>query len=292
MRQAAAPMVATRSRAFAIVTVAYLLAIATAAGAVLTVPSAHPLVKMALGAVVATLVVFAFSRAFDNTSVYDPFWSVTPMVAAIYLYAGPGAGNTRSLLLVLLISAWSWRLTLNWARSWRGLEHEDWRYADIRKLTGGAYWWASAFGLHLFPTVIVLLGLLPIHAGFVSERPFGFLDVLATGVTAGAIALETVADEQLKRFCSRPTASVCDVGLWRYSRHPNYLGEIAFWLGLWLFGLAAGAPWWTVLGPVAMLGLFLFASIPLMERHLGQRRAGYAEHRARTSMLLPWPPRS
>jgi steroid 5-alpha reductase family enzyme len=283
---------APRWKAFAIVTGAYVLAIAAAAGAAATVPSAHPLLKIALGAVVATGVVFAFSRAFDNTSVYDPFWSVAPLVAAIYLYVGPGAGGTRGLVLVLLIAAWSWRLTLNWARSWRGLDHEDWRYSDIRKVTGDAYWWASAFGLHLFPTIIVLLGLLPVHAALVSARPFGALDVVATVLTLAAIATETVADEQLRRFCARPTASVCDVGLWRYSRHPNYLGELSFWIGLWVFGLAVGAPWWTVLGPIAMLALFLFASIPMMERHLSQRRAGYAEHKSRTSMLLPWPPRS
>ncbi|MBK7861008.1 MAG: DUF1295 domain-containing protein [Archangiaceae bacterium] len=270
---------------------AYALALATAVAAAGTLSGAHPLVKVALGAVVATGVVFAFSRAFDNTSLYDPFWSVFPLAAAIYFYAGPGAGGARGLMLVLLIALWSWRLTLNWARGWRGLTHEDWRYADIRKVTGRSYWWASAFGLHLFPTVLVLLGLLPVHAAFVSAQPVGLLDALAVLVTLAAIACETVADEQLKRFTARPNASVCDVGLWRYSRHPNYLGEISFWVGLWLFGVAAGAPWWSAAGPLAMVGLFVFASIPLMERHLAGRRAGWPEHKARTSMLLPWPPK-
>jgi len=271
---------------------AYVLALGAAAAATLAVPAAHPLLKVALATVVGTLVVFGFSRGFDNTSVYDPYWSVAPMLAAVYLFAGPGAGGARSVVVLLLVTLWSWRLTLNWARSWKGLEHEDWRYSDIRKITGSAYWWASAFGLHLFPTIVVFLGLLPVHAALTSDRPFGAFDVFAALVTAAAIAIETVADEQLSRFRRRPSASVCNVGLWRYSRHPNYLGEIGFWVGLWLFGLAAGAPWWSALGPIAMLGLFLFASIPLMERHLLGRRAGYAEHRARTSMLVFWPPRA
>ncbi len=279
-------------KAFGIVAGAYALALAAAVGATRALPGAHPLLVIALGTVVGTAVVFGFSRAFDNTSVYDPYWSVAPLIAAIYLFAGPGAGTVRSMLVLGLIGFWSWRLTLNWARSWRGLQHEDWRYVDIRKTTGSAYWWASAFGLHLFPTIIVFLGLLPTHAAFVSERGINVLDVLATFVTLGAIAIETLADEQLKRFRQRPSASVCTVGLWRYSRHPNYFGEISFWVGLWLFGLAAGAPWWSVLGPIAMVVLFVSTSIPLMERHLATRRAGWAEHRARTSMLIPWPPRA
>jgi steroid 5-alpha reductase family enzyme len=161
----------------------------------------------------------------------------------------------------------------------------------MRKLTGTAYWWASAFGLHLFPTVIMFLGTVPAYSAFTAAKGFGPLDVLAALVTLGAIALETLADEQLRQFRTRPSAAVCNVGVWRYSRHPNYFGEIAFWVGLWLFGVAAGAPLWTVIGPLAMVGLFNFASIPLMERHLLGRRAGYPEHMKRTSKLLPWPPR-
>ncbi|MBL8954541.1 MAG: DUF1295 domain-containing protein [Myxococcaceae bacterium] len=279
-------------RAFGIVAAAYLFALGVAIAAALAVPAAHPLLKIALGTAVGTLVVFAFSRAFNNTSVYDAYWSVAPLCAAVYLFAGPGAGGARGAVLLLLFGTWSWRLTLNWARGWKGFEDEDWRYADIRKVTGGAYWWASAFGLHLFPTVVVFLGLLPAHPAFASAVPFGALDVLAAVVTVGAIAIETVADEQLRGFRAKPSASVCNVGLWRYSRHPNYFGEIGFWFGVWLFGVAAGAPWWAALGPLAMVALFVFASIPLMERRLLSRRAGYADHVARTSMLVPWPRKS
>lgn len=276
---------------FGLVAAAYVLALAAAIGVGLTLPTGHPLLKVALGTVVATAVVFIFSRIFDNTSVYDAYWSVGPIAAAVYLFAGPGQGGARGIVMLLLIGLWGWRLTLNWARGWKGLGHEDWRYTDMRKLTGGAYWWASAFGLHLFPTIIVFLGLLPAHAGFTSPIPFGVLDVIAALVTLGAIAIEALADEQLRRFTARPTASVCNVGLWRYSRHPNYFGEISFWAGIWLFGVSAGAPWWSIAGPLAMVGLFVFASIPLMERHLSARRPGWAEHRSRTSMLIPFPPR-
>jgi steroid 5-alpha reductase family enzyme len=281
-----------RTRAFAIVTVAYAVALAAAVAASYPVSAGHPLLKAALGTVVGTLVVFAFSRGCDNTSIYDPYWSVGPLAIAVYLFSGPGSGSARSVVVLLLISAWSWRLTLNWARGWRGLKHEDWRYVDMRRLTGSAYWWASAFGLHLFPTAIVFLGLLPTHAAFTSDARLNALDGAAAAVAVFGICFETVADEQMWRFRSRPSASVCAVGVWRYTRHPNYFGEICFWVGLWLFGLAAGGPWWTALGPLAMVGLFVLASIPLMERHLAARRAGWPEHVQRTSMLIPWPPKA
>ena len=98
--------------------------------------------------------------------------------------------------------------------------------------------------------------------------------VPAVFVFDGQEGLQAVADLQLRRFATDPAnrGKTVDVGLWRWSRHPNYLGEITLWWGLWLFGLAA-APnwWWTIIGPLAMVGLFLWISIPLMERRSLER---------------------
>jgi steroid 5-alpha reductase family enzyme len=84
-----------------------------------------------------------------------------------------------------------------------------------------------------------------------------------------------------------------DRGLWRYSRHPNYLGEVGFWCGMWLFGLAAApaAWWWTAAGPVVMVVLFAAVSVPLMDRRSLQRRPAYADWMRRVPPLLPWPGR-
>jgi steroid 5-alpha reductase family enzyme len=107
-----------------------------------------------------------------------------------------------------------------------------------------------------------------------------------------AIVLETVADLQLRGFAANPAnrGKTVDVGLWRWSRHPNYFGEITLWWGLWLFGLAA-APnwWWTIIGPLGMVALFLWISIPLMERRSLERRGDYAKYQKDVSVLLPWP---
>ncbi len=81
-------------------------------------------------------------------------------------------------------------------------------------------------------------------------------------------------------------------GLWALSRHPNYLGEVTTWWGLWLFALATGLEWWwTVAGAVAITVMFVLVSAPWMERRMSATRVGYEEYRGRTPMLLPWPRR-
>ena len=283
---------------FTIVAVAYVIAYVVASIVARVVPAAwSPLAVVAAATLAATLTVFAFSVAFDNTSVYDPYWSLMPPVAAFWLALGPGGQrlDARHLVVLGLVSLYGARLTLNWARGWAGLKHEDWRYVDVRRRTGRVYWLASLFALHLMPSVMTLLGVLPLEAALVSgTTPFGALDVLAALVTLGAIGVEHLADEQLRAFRRARTSEeqICAVGLWAWSRHPNYFGELAFWLGLLLFGLAAGGPWWTGVGFVAMVGLFLGVSIPLMERRARANKPGWKEHCARVSMLLPRPPRA
>lgn len=292
-----APVVSVRPwSGFALVGFAYVIAHLAAWAAVQALPGWSPLAAVAVATSVATVVVFVFSRAFNNTSVYDPYWSVAPFSIALWLATGPGGGDgvtTRQGLVLAVVFVYAARLTLNWARGWTGLSHEDWRYVDFRQKTGKAYWLVSFTALHFFPTVMTYLGSLPLGAALVDGRAdFGWLDLVAAVITLMAVGIEGLADEQLRHFRQHAKpGDICDVGLWRYSRHPNYFGEIGFWVGLWLFGVAAGAPWWTAVGVVAMIGLFVGASIPMAEKRSLARRPHYAEHQKRVSMLIPWPPK-
>jgi len=248
---------------------------------------------------VILLVVFAFSRGANNTSIYDPYWSVAPIAMALYWWLAIGIDTAgihpvRALCVVALVTLWGVRLTTNWARGWQGLDHEDFRYADFRHKAGRAYWLVSLLGLHGFPTVQVLLSCGSVYVALaVGTRPFGWLDLVAVGVTAFAVLYETVADQQLRRFKATnddPQGFIA-TGLWAWSRHPNYFGEVLFWWGLLLFALAAdpGAPW-TLIGPVTMTLMFWFISIPLIDERMVKRRPHYAQHQARVSRLVPWPP--
>ncbi|MCA2979978.1 MAG: DUF1295 domain-containing protein [Myxococcaceae bacterium] len=278
---------------------ALLLAYASGLGAaVLAVQRAPtdwsaPLVMLAAEGA-ATVVLFAFAVFFDNTAFFNPHWSLAPIAIAGYLVAGPGAArgfDGRQLLVLGLVTFYGVRLTVNWLRGWAGLSHEDWQYTDFRQKTGRAFWPVSFLAFHLFPMVLVWAGCLPLYAALVEgAAPLGPLDALAAGVTAGAVMVEWVADEQLRRH-RRAGPGFCTLGLWRWSRHPNYFGEVSFWFGLWLCGLAAGAPWWSAFGWLGMAGLFLGASIPMAEKRSLERRPGYAAYAAKTSRFVPWPPR-
>ena len=289
----------SRRSALAVVAAWYLLAGAAAGVAALVLVGRHPVTVTFWADVVATLVVFAGSMAVANSSLYDPYWSVAPPVIAVawavLAPAGLGTGiRVRQVVVAVLVAAWAVRLTGNWALSWRGLAHEDWRYVDLRGRTAGRlpWWLVSGAGIQLMPTLVVFAGLLPLWSALARPRHgVGILDAAAFVVTAGAIGTEAVADVHLRRFTADPANAgrTMDRGVWSRSRHPNYLGEIGFWCGLWLFGVAAAPAgwWWTLAGPVVMVALFELASVPLMEQRSLRRRADYPAYRDRVPRLLP-----
>jgi steroid 5-alpha reductase family enzyme len=279
-----------------VMALAYVAALLAAVYVGRTVDGVHPLVVAGAADLAATIVVFTFSVAYDNSSFYDAYWSVAPPCLAWYWLAcaPPGGSPVRQGLLLVLVFAWGIRLTGNWLRGWRGLHHEDWRYVQMRGQTGRAYWLASLLGLHLAPTAVVFLGCVPVYLALVrGTAPLGPLDLVAAAVTATAIAAETIADRQLHRFrtTTRPGATLT-TGLWAYSRHPNYFGEALFWWGLWAFGAAAGhTAWWTAAGAVSITAMLLFISIPLIDARMLASRPDYAERQRRVSALVPWFPR-
>jgi len=265
------------------------------------------LVVVAVADLTATAVVFLASVLADNSSMYDPYWSLKPLAIAVYyvwlraagagdaMGGGPGtdtALGAREVLVVSLVALYSLRLTSNFLRGWPGLSKEDFRYVDFRRRFGRWYWPVSFLAIHFFPTIMVFLGCLPLYGAIVDGgSPFGWLDVLAVVITLGAVVLAFVADEQLRRFRREPANAGRTIrgGLWSLSRHPNYLGEVATWWGLYLFALAAGwGWWWTGAGAVAITALFLGVSIPMMERHALARRPDYAAYQASVSRFLPF----
>jgi steroid 5-alpha reductase family enzyme len=125
-----------------------------------------------------------------------------------------------------------------------------------------------------------------------SGNYLNILDALAMVLTFGGILLETVADDQ--RYMASISGglssdSTFQKGLWGVSRHPNYLGEIAFWWGIFLFGMASSPDyWWTFSGALGITLLILLASIPMMENRQLARKKDYADYCKRVPMLFPF----
>ena len=279
------------------ITFAYIVTLGVAWGA-LEVLDQSPLWNMFWADIAATVAIFVFSRLYKNSSFYDAYWSVIPPLIALYwtmAATAQGIDMTRAWLVVILVWLWGVRLTANWATFWPGLEHEDWRYAPIKTNAGKWNALADFSAIHLFPTVIIFAACLPIYAAVAMDaRPLNTLDYLAAAVTLIAILIELVSDIQLHRFLThRKPGEIMKTGLWALSRHPNYFGEWLFWAGLALFGLAAvpSAWWWVLPGAIAMLVMFLVASIPMIDKRSVERRPEYQAHMARVSGFVPWFPK-
>ena len=240
--------------------------------------------------VLVTIIVWATGLKYRNVSVYDPYWSVAPPVIftawAFYKHC-----FTLPVIL-LLIAVWYWgtRLTLNWAATFKDIGHEDWRYTRYREtLSPVGFQFVNFFGLNLFPTLIVFACMVPGLGIFEGTATASAWTWAGFAMCIAAPTIQFVADRQIHRFRAANPGRYCDTGLWKHGRHPNYFGEILMWWGVWVMGMGAdgfGAQPWLILAPVAMTAMFLFISIPMMERRQLQNKPGYAEYRRRTRILI------
>ncbi|MEM7552164.1 MAG: DUF1295 domain-containing protein [Bacteroidota bacterium] len=288
----------SRSTSFLIIIIAYVIAIAAGIISLPYLSNFSDLVALGIADVIATIVIFVFSMIFRNSSIYDPYWSVIPIpIAYFWIHAYPETGNPiRKWILFGLVTFWGIRLTLNWIRRWQGLVEEDWRYEDLAQKSGKALYPLVSFSaIHLFPTALVFMGLLPLYPAMLSDAPLNALDIIAAVITFIAVVIELVADNQLWAFLSTKKESGTFVknGLWAYSRHPNYFGECLFWTGIFLFAFNSDISiyYWTAIGTISMWGLFLGYSVPAMDERSKASKPGYKEYASKVSGIIPWFPK-
>jgi len=279
----------SRSRSFALI--AFLYVVATGAALVVAARFDDPYADLIVGYGVSVAFLYLASQIVGNGSTFDAWWSVMPPAMAIWFAVTiDDTSDVRRWLVAICALAWGLRLTANWSIGWPGLHHEDWRYVKLYADAPMPRWLVSFTSVHLFPLVVVTLGSLPmVAAASIPGRDVGVLDIVAVIVTLTGVALEHFADVDLRRFNrTKQPGDVLDIGLWSRSRHPNYLGEMLWWWGLFLFGLAADpGSWWTGVGALAMTVMFLAASIPFAEKRSQERRPGWSEYCERTPLLIP-----
>jgi len=240
-----------------------------------------------LADVAATVVTWLFGLLYRNVSVYDPYWSVAPpvMLTAWAVYKA----NMSLGVVLLLVAVWFWgiRLTGNWASTFKGLAHEDWRYTRYRESQSPLlFQLTNFFGLNMMPTLLVFACMLPGFGIFEAGGGVNLLTWLGFAMCIASALIQLVADTQSHRFRASHPGECCDVGLWRKGRHPNYFGEIQFWWGIWLMYASVAGFDSLVLAPIAMTALFMFISIPMMERRQLERKSGYAQYKENTRILI------
>ena len=234
----------------------------------------------------ATAVTFIFSIIFGNASVYDPYWSVQPPVILIAFAMGREL-TVFGILLIVAVSYWAIRLTANWAYAFRGLSHQDWRYTMLREKTGVFYPIVNFVGIHMVPTLVVYGCILPGVRAVMNGISANVGSVLFLCVSIGAATMQGIADIQMHRFRkNRPSTFIC-TGLWKYSRHPNYLGEILMWWGVALSVICAcPREWYLAAGAIANTVLFFVVSIPMADGRQSVKE-GFSEYKKQTRMILP-----
>ena len=174
----------------------------------------------------------------------------------------------------------------------------------MRQNQGPRFVWLSAFTVFGLQGALLLLIAMPLVAATsLPGRPaapgsgaagFGPFDLAGIGLFLVGFLFEAVGDAQLARFKANPAnrGKVCDVGLWRCSRHPNYFGDATLWWGFYLVACGVPGGAWTIASPIVMTVLLLKVSgVALLERGLTSTKPGYADYIARTSAFVPWFPR-
>lgn len=287
---------ASRPWSFAVITVIYLIATVLGVWTFISLDEMTDMLRLFVADFVATVFVWLWGVIFRNSSVYDPYWSVAPplMLTGYAIYCG-----TSSLpVMLMLVAVWYWaiRLTGNWAYTFPNLNRQDWRY-DMYKERFPRLWHIVNFtGINLMPTIVVFLAMIPgfllIGTSVASLRAdiwtwMGFI------VCISAATLQLISDTQAHRFRREHKGEVCTVGLWSRSRHPNYLGEILMWWGIYIIYLTDCSEchsWELILlpaiGALANTCLFVFISIPMMEKRQLANKPGYAAYRENVRMLI------
>jgi steroid 5-alpha reductase family enzyme len=241
-------------------------------------------------AVVGFAIVWAICVRIKNYSFLDVAWSYgVAVLAPLYAWVGPGH-TERKIAFTVLGVLWSLRLgTYILLRVLRHHPAEDVRYEALRQRWPGPGMFLLFFE---FQAVIVVIFSIPFLFAAWRMMPLRELDLAGLAISVLSLVGESLADRQMKQFKHDPAnqGKVCQAGLWRYSRHPNYFFEFLFWVGISLASLDQPHGWVTVICPLLMFYfLTKVTGIPLTEEYaLKSKGDAYREYQRTTSAFVPW----
>lgn len=237
---------------------------------------------------------FGYAAYNKRNDVADIAWGFGFIIAATVALVYKSAQLTsHGYLLFIMVVIWGLRLALHIGFRNHG-KGEDRRYKKWREEWGEHALVRAYFQVFLLQGILILVVSLPVTwIIFSPSAPWSLLDYAGLLIWTIGFCFETVGDFQLKQFKKRDPKSrgrFMRSGLWQYSRHPNYFGEVTLWWGIYLMTLGVPKGWWTIIGPLTISYLILCVSgIPMMEeKHQGDPE--FEEYRSRTSAFFPLPP--
>jgi steroid 5-alpha reductase family enzyme len=236
---------------------------------------------------------FLIALRLKRNDVADTAWGGGFVVAAFTALLVAGTVTQRAVLVTCLVLIWGLRLAIHIGLRGHG-KGEDPRYKAWREAWGKYVVVRSFFQIFMLQGLLMLIISLPVIR-INSAPPGGFtaLDGLGIALWLTGFFFEATGDWQLKQFVgnSANQGKIIDRGLWRYSRHPNYFGEVTQWWGIYLIALSTPWGWLTIPGPLTITVLILFVSgIPMLEKRY-QGNAEFEAYKRRTSAFFPLPPK-
>lgn len=246
------------------------------------------LLALFLADTVSTVVVFIVGVIVGSASIYDPYWSVQTVFIYIPLMIKYNNFSVGAFIYLFAILFWSVRLTINFIKGFDDLSYIDWRYKMLKEKSGPFYQIVNFTGIHMFPTIVVFLASIPAYLYIMNDMTFEPLNIIGLLIMTFATIIELVSDRDMRKFKEVRTSNkeIINIGLWKYSRHPNYFGEIMFWYGVALtFILSNIGMWYSIIGAVLNTLLFIFISVPMEENHLKEYKEGFEEYKKKNVFL-------
>jgi steroid 5-alpha reductase family enzyme len=235
---------------------------------------------------------FLISWFKKRNDVADVAWGLGFVLLAWASFFLSGGSGPRGVLVGILVSVWGLRLAWHIHAGHRA-KAEDYRYLAWRRQWGRWFYVRSYAQVYLLQGALLFLVSLPVL--MINRRPSGtlsLLDSIGVCIWLFGFLFESVGDAELARFVKDPLnkGKLLRSGLWRYTRHPNYFGEVALWWGIWLIALGVPGGWFGIVGPLTITILILKVSgIPMLEKKMAEH-PDFAQYARSTSVFLPWFP--
>lgn len=234
---------------------------------------------------------FVVSLIKKRNDVADVAWGLGFVLVATTSFFLSGDSGLRGLLVIALVGIWGLRLAWHIHLRNRG-KAEDYRYLAWRKEWGKWFYLRSYAQVYLLQGVLLFLIVFPVLLiNKSTATALGILDMFGVVVWLIGFYFEAVGDAQLARFIKNPDnkGKLMQSGLWAYTRHPNYFGEVTQWWGIWLIALSVSGGWLGIIGPITITILILKVSgIPMLEKKMEQN-PDFAEYKRRVSVFIPLP---
>ncbi len=234
---------------------------------------------------------FVIAQLKKDNSIVDIGWGFGFVLIALFTFVKSGLYLPRHLLVTLLVVMWGLRISFHILHRHKG---EDFRYKAWRDEWKQWFYLRSYFQIFMLQGFFMLIISMPVIVINSSAIPgLTFVDILGAALWCLGFYFEVVGDYQLQAFITNPENKkrIMRYGLWQYTRHPNYFGEIVMWWGIWLMALTVPLGFLTIISPLTITILLVFVSgVPMLEKRFAGNPE-YQEYQRTTNALIPWWPK-